>query len=124
MGLTTTYELAGGIAHEFNALAKRLDSNIIGEGDQSWVADSTISLGSVQIDIERERVNAVLEVMPNEMYRVAIGEHTIEVWDYEWDIKLFDIDFDGIIYSTMNLSGFLSRIVWGLAINLREKVTA
>lgn len=124
MSTTTTYELAGGLAHEFNALAKRLDSNIIGEGDQSWVADSTISLSDVVLDIERERVNAILEVMPNESYRVAVGEHTIEVWDYEWDFKVFDIDLEGIIYSTMNLSGFLSRILWGLAINLREKVTA
>ena len=122
--MSKTYELAGGISNEFKALAKQLDSKVIGEGEQSWVADSTISLSNIELDVERQRVNAVLEVMPNEFYRVSIGEWGVELWDYEWDVKLFDIDFDGIVYSVINISAFISRIIWGLAVNLRERVTA
>lgn len=122
--LTKVYEIAGGIANEFRAYAKSEDLNIVGEGEGAWVVDSTISLSNIDIDIERQRVTALLEVMPQAHYRVALGEWGVEVWDSEWDNKLFDIDFSGLIFSTTNLSAFLSRILWGLAVSIRERVTA
>lgn len=121
---TKIYEIAGGIRLEFNDIAKAKDSKVIGEGDQSWVADSTISVGAVDIDRERERVTMLLEVMPNQYYYVAIHSNGLEVWDDSWDTKLYDINFEGVFFSATNISRFYASLLWGIAVNLRELVTA
>lgn len=115
---TELYALAGGIAHEFKSYAEASDRVIFVSAlsGEPVKADTMLALGNIELDVERERVNAVMDYLVGmDGLRVSMSTTDIEVWDYTWDNLITKYDFDGTTIQVLPLAKVFARILVAVA---------
>lgn len=118
----TIYALAGGLAHEFSDHANKVDTKqfISSINGQLVQAPTMLDIDDIELDSERERVNAVMRYMTGcDPLRVSMSATDVEVWDYTWDKLLLKFNFEGTTIQVLNLAQVYARIL--VAVGLREQ---
>lgn len=118
----TIYALAGGLSYEFSDHANKVDTKqfISAINGQLTQTTTMLDIDSIELDSERQRVNAVMSYLTGQdPLRVSMSATDLEVWDYTWDKLLLKFDFEGTTIQVLNLAQVYARIL--VAVGLREQ---